>query len=124
MRLAFYTYSYTDRLGMPLEPALEKIAAAGYDGIDISGTHGPSADPLSVTSGLRRRTRGPTASRRRGVRRWWVFRRRRKRGQRRRLRAVLDADPLFPDMATPMWDVVGRLGLTVVAGEYSYDLHR
>jgi len=61
MRLAFYTYSYTDRLGMPLEPALEKIAAAGYDGIDISGTHGPSADPLSVTSGLRRRTRAAAA---------------------------------------------------------------
>ena len=27
--------------------------------------------------------------------------------QRRRLRAVLDADPLFPDMATSMWDVLG-----------------
>ena len=26
MRLAFYTYSYTDRLDMPIEPALEKIA--------------------------------------------------------------------------------------------------
>ena len=57
MRLAFYTYSYTDRLGMPLELALEKLAVAGYDGIDISGTHGPSADPLSVTSDLRRRGR-------------------------------------------------------------------
>ena len=57
MRLAFYTYSYTDRLGMPLEPALEKIAAAGYDGIDISGTHGPSADPRSVTPELRAQTR-------------------------------------------------------------------
>ncbi len=56
MRLAFYTYSYTDRLEMPLEPALEKIAATGYDGIDISGTHGKSADPMSVTSDLRGRT--------------------------------------------------------------------
>ena len=37
--------------------------------------------------------------------------------ERRRLRAVLDADPLFPDMATPMWDVLRRLGLTVVAAE-------
>lgn len=57
MRLAFYTYSYTDRLEMPIEPALEKIAAAGYDGIDISGTHGHSADPLSVTPELRQLTR-------------------------------------------------------------------
>lgn len=58
MRLAFYTYSYTDRLAMPLEPTLEKIAATGYDGIDISGTHGPSADPRSVTPQLRAQTRG------------------------------------------------------------------
>ena len=57
MRLAFYTYSYTDRLDMPVEPALEKIAATGYDGIDISGTHGPSADPHSVTPHLRELTR-------------------------------------------------------------------
>ena len=57
MRLAFYTYSYTDRLQMPLVPALERIAATGYDGIDISGTHGNSADPKSVTPELRRLTR-------------------------------------------------------------------
>ena len=57
MRLAFYTYSYTDRLEMPLEPALERIAETGYDGIDISGTHGQSADPLSVTRELRQLTR-------------------------------------------------------------------
>ena len=57
MRLAFYTYSYTDRLAMPLGPALETIAATGYDGIDISGTHGPSVDPRSVTSELRAQTR-------------------------------------------------------------------
>ena len=42
MRLAFYTYSYTDRLDMPIEPALEKIAATGYDGIDISGMRSTS----------------------------------------------------------------------------------
>lgn len=58
LRLSFYTYSYTDRLEMPLESALEKIAATGYDGIDISGTHGKSADPASVTPDLRERTRG------------------------------------------------------------------
>ena len=58
MRLAFYTYSYTDKLEMAIEPALEKIAATGYDGIDISGTHGPSADPHSITPALRELTRG------------------------------------------------------------------
>jgi sugar phosphate isomerase/epimerase len=57
MRLAFYTYSYTDRLEMPIEPALERIAETGYDGIDISGTDGSSADPLSVTPALRQLTR-------------------------------------------------------------------
>ncbi len=57
MRLAFYTYSYTDRLEMSLGPVLKKIAATGYDGIDISGTHGPSADPRSVTLELRTQTR-------------------------------------------------------------------
>ena len=62
MRLAFYTYSYTDRLNMRIEPALEKIAATGYDGIDISGTHGPSADPHSVTPELRTLTRATAAS--------------------------------------------------------------
>lgn len=57
MRLAFYTYSYTDRLHLPVVPTLERIAATGYDGIDISGTHGNSADPRSVTPELRRLTR-------------------------------------------------------------------
>lgn len=61
MRLAFYTYSYTDRLEMPVQPALEKIAATGYEGIDISGTHGPSADPRSVTPELRALTRDAAA---------------------------------------------------------------
>ena len=40
--LPFYSY----RLAMPLN--LEKIAATGYDGIDISGTHGPSVDDARV----------------------------------------------------------------------------
>lgn len=57
MRLAFYTYSYTDRLGMPIEPALERIAATGYDGVDVSGTHGDSDNPLSVTREMREQTR-------------------------------------------------------------------
>ncbi len=57
MRLGFYTYSYTDRLRMPLGPCLQRVARAGYSGIDISGTDGPSSDPKSVTPELRRLTR-------------------------------------------------------------------
>lgn len=57
MRLGFYTYSYTDRLRMPLETCLKRIARAGYSGIDISGTDGSSTDPRSVTPDLRRLTR-------------------------------------------------------------------
>jgi sugar phosphate isomerase/epimerase len=57
MRLAFYTYSYTDKLEMPIQAALERITLAGYDDIDISGTHGNSTDPRSVTPELRRLTR-------------------------------------------------------------------
>jgi sugar phosphate isomerase/epimerase len=57
LRLGFYTYSYTDRLRMPLENCLRRIAQAGYSGIDISGTDGPSSDPKSVTPELRRLTR-------------------------------------------------------------------
>jgi len=56
MRLGFYTYSYTDRLNMPLVPVLEHIASTGYSGIDISGTHGNSADPESVTADFRKLT--------------------------------------------------------------------
>ena len=57
MRLGFYTYSYTDRLRMPVEACLKQIARAGYSGIDISGTDGPSTNPKSVTPDLRRLTR-------------------------------------------------------------------
>jgi sugar phosphate isomerase/epimerase len=57
VRLGFYTYSYTDRLRMPLGPCLQRIARAGYSGIDISGSDGPSADPRSVSADLRRQTR-------------------------------------------------------------------
>jgi sugar phosphate isomerase/epimerase len=57
VRLGFYTYSYTDRLRLPLEACLERIAKAGYTGIDISGTDGPSTSPHSVTPALRRATR-------------------------------------------------------------------
>lgn len=57
MRLAFYTYSYTDRLDQPIVPTLERIAATGYDGIDVSGTHGRSDDPKSFTAERRKLTR-------------------------------------------------------------------
>ena len=38
MKLAFYTYSYTEKLDMPIATVLEAVAAAGYDGIDLSAT--------------------------------------------------------------------------------------
>lgn len=54
MRLAFYTYSYTDRLKMPIVSTLERIAKTGYAGIDVSGTFGPSANPNSFDEDRRR----------------------------------------------------------------------
>lgn len=57
MRLSFYTYSYTDRLKMSTVDCLERIARTGYSGIDVSGTHGPSADPKSFPADLRKLTR-------------------------------------------------------------------
>ena len=57
MRLGFYTYSYTDRLRMPIATCLERVARTGYSGIDVSGTDGASTDPRSVSPELRRLTR-------------------------------------------------------------------
>ncbi len=57
MRLSFYTYSYTDRLEMPIEMCLQRIAKIGYSGIDVSGTHGKSEDPRSFDDERRRLTR-------------------------------------------------------------------
>mgnify|MGYP002858585785 CR=1 FL=1 len=57
MRLSFYTYSYTDRLKMPIVPCLERIAKTGYSGIDVSGTNGNSADPRSFDASRRKLTR-------------------------------------------------------------------
>jgi sugar phosphate isomerase/epimerase len=57
MRLSFYTYSYTDRLEMPIEPCLKRIAKAGYSGIDVSGTNGRSDDPNSFDEERRKLTR-------------------------------------------------------------------
>jgi sugar phosphate isomerase/epimerase len=54
MKLSFYTYSYTDRLKLPIADCLARIAKVGYAGIDESGTFGASEDPHSVTSERRR----------------------------------------------------------------------
>jgi sugar phosphate isomerase/epimerase len=45
MRLAFYTYSYIDRLGMEPEPVLRVAAESGYSGIDLSATWRADVDP-------------------------------------------------------------------------------
>lgn len=50
MKLVFYTYSYLDRLNLPVADCLARIAQVGYTGIDESGTFGASDDPRSVTS--------------------------------------------------------------------------
>ena len=57
MRLAFYTYSYTDRLKMPIATCLQRVARAGYSGIDVSGTFGRSEDPASFDAARRRAMR-------------------------------------------------------------------
>lgn len=57
MRLSFYTYSYTDRLNMPIAACLERIAKTGYSGVDVSGTNGNSADPKSFDDARRKLTR-------------------------------------------------------------------
>src|SRR5438309_1083143 len=57
MKLSFYTYSYTDRLKLPVADCLERIARAGYAGIDESGTFGASEDPHSVLPERRRLVR-------------------------------------------------------------------
>jgi sugar phosphate isomerase/epimerase len=54
VRLAFYTYSYTDRLELPVPETLARIAKAGYCGIDESSTFGPHLNSDSVS--LERRT--------------------------------------------------------------------
>jgi sugar phosphate isomerase/epimerase len=55
MKLGFYTYSYIDRLKMDVEPVLETVAAAGYDGIDISATWHDDLDPALMPTEARDR---------------------------------------------------------------------
>jgi len=49
MRLAFYTYSYTDRLKLSIPDCLARIAKTGYAGIDESSTFGAAINSDSVT---------------------------------------------------------------------------
>ena len=53
MRLSFYTYSYTDKLKLPVAEVLARVAKTGYAGIDESGTYGASEDPQSVNPSRR-----------------------------------------------------------------------
>jgi sugar phosphate isomerase/epimerase len=101
MRLGFYTYSYTDRLRMPIVPCLTRIARTGYSGVDISGTDGPSADPRSVTPELRRLTRQTAENL--GL----------------RIEAVITHAPLSNSLASPMakrLDLEGTIDLAVELG--------
>jgi sugar phosphate isomerase/epimerase len=67
MKLSFYTYSYTDRLNLPVVDCLARIAKAGYAGIDESATFGASEEPHSVTSERRRLIRDTTRQQRLSV---------------------------------------------------------
>lgn len=54
MRLAFYTYSYTDRLNLSIADCLARIARTGYAGIDESSTFGAAINSDSVTADRRK----------------------------------------------------------------------
>jgi len=55
MKLGFYTYSYIDRLAMEIEPVLEGVAAAGFDGLDVSATWRNDLDPALMPASVRSR---------------------------------------------------------------------
>jgi len=57
MRLAFYTYSYTDRQNLAVDECLKRVARTGYSGIDESATFGASESPRSVTPQRRKQIR-------------------------------------------------------------------
>ena len=54
MRIVFYTYSYTDRLQLPISDTFARIASTGYSGIDESSTFGPHLNSDSVSPERRR----------------------------------------------------------------------
>ena len=62
MKLGFYTYSYIDRLKQEIEPVLEAVAAAGYDGVDLSATWRDDLDPALMPAKVRK-TYASTAQR-------------------------------------------------------------
>lgn len=66
VRRAFYTYSYTDRLGLDIDHTFAEIARWGYEGIDESSTFGPHINSSSVSPERRRDIRD--AARRHGLR--------------------------------------------------------
>jgi sugar phosphate isomerase/epimerase len=101
MRLGFYTYSYTDRMQLPLVPCLERIARTGYSGIDVSGTHGHSTDPHSVLPAFRKATR--QSAERLGL----------------RIEAVITHEQLTDTLADPrkrQLDLAGTVDLAVELG--------
>ena len=55
MRLGFYTYSYIDLLALEIEPVLRAVAAAGYDGVDVSATWRDDLDPARMPAEVRDR---------------------------------------------------------------------
>ena len=61
MRLAFYTYSYTDRLELDVDKTLAEIARWGYSGVDESSTFGPHVNSRSVSLDRRRLIRQSAA---------------------------------------------------------------
>src|SRR6516164_6617911 len=54
MRLAFYTYSYTDRLKLSIPECFARIAKTGYTGIDESSTFGSAINSGSVSAERRK----------------------------------------------------------------------
>jgi sugar phosphate isomerase/epimerase len=57
MRLGFYTYSYIDRLGMEPREVIPRVAAAGYDCLDLSATWHEDEDPALFPRERRREIR-------------------------------------------------------------------
>lgn len=64
MRLVFYTYSYTDRLNLPIDDTLARVAQTGYCGIDESSTFGKHLNSSSVSAQRRAEIRAAAAKHR------------------------------------------------------------
>src|ERR1051326_373703 len=62
MKIGFYTYSYLDRLDMPIAPVREAIAAAGYEAVDLSATRRLDLDPAQFPVEDRREIRRRTSA--------------------------------------------------------------